>query len=126
MHNIFLNANTENYRDDGWGQALLTFHGRDGTWMRACISIGEAKILRDALNRKLPPSGIELLESFKAPYAAVPAARMGISALKLARACFRSACAERTLERVKLALSSANGALRHAEGVMNRTRGGRI
>lgn len=50
-----------------------------------------------------------------APAGIVEAARLGMAALKLARDCFRSACADRTLERVQLALSSAKGALRHAE-----------
>lgn len=52
----------------------------------------------------------------KAPAGIVEAARLGMAALKLARDCFRSACADRTLERVQLAMSSAKGAVRHAEG----------
>lgn len=56
------------------------------------------------------------LGTIKAPAGIVEAARLGAAALKLARDCFRSACADRTLARVKLALSSAKGAVRHAEG----------
>ena len=50
-----------------------------------------------------------------APSGVVEAARMGHAALKLARDCFKSACAERTLARVNHALSSAKGAVRNAE-----------
>ena len=54
-------------------------------------------------------------EFFRVPDDPVRAARAAVDALTFARECLKTAGAPRALERTKFAISSAKGAVRHAE-----------
>lgn len=56
-----------------------------------------------------------------APSHPVAAARMAVAALALARDCMKAAGAKRAIDKVRLALSSAKGAVRHVQNMGTRS-----
>lgn len=96
--------------DEGWYDDKDRPADPVEAWRVLAIDRGEA----------FEASTVAIVSAPIVPQDAVQAARAAVEALAFARDCLKAAGADRAADKARLALSSAKGAVRHAEGKASR------